>query len=170
MSPPLHLQKMNLVLQKLPAWYCPDKYSFIFIGAKKNSGNEINSLIIDDLDKVKEEHPEFDGKAKALMSEQIHKQALDSVKHVHEENNRLKKLLSKKDKSEDDAKAERDILKKQVAKLQKEVEQLKSRRPGAKRGAKQRRTQDCGNEYAKTYNTGTSRRRRPLEVAQDKEN
>ena len=120
-----HLQHLRpFVLQKLPAWYSPDKYSFIFTGAKKNSGNEMNSLIIDDLDKVREEHPEFDGKATALMSEQIHKQALDSVKHVHEENKRLKKLLSKKDKSEDDAKAERDILKKQVAELQKEVKKL----------------------------------------------
>ena len=163
-------QLRPMVLQRFPAWYSPDKYSFVFTETRKNLGNEINSIIVDDLHKVKEEHSEFDGRAKALMSEQIHKQALDSVKHVHEENNRLKKLLSKKDKLEDDAKAERDTLKKQLAELQKEVEKLKSRRPGAKRGAKQRRTQDCGNEYAKTYITGTSRRRRPLEDAQDKEN
>jgi hypothetical protein len=47
---------MNLVLQKFPAWYSPDEYSFIFTLAQVNSGNEINSLIIDDLHKVKEEH------------------------------------------------------------------------------------------------------------------
>jgi hypothetical protein len=58
------------------------------------------------------------------MSEQIHKQALDTVKHVHEENSRLKRPLSKEDKVEDDAKAERDILKKHVAELQKEVKKL----------------------------------------------
>jgi hypothetical protein len=166
-----HLQHLRpFVLQKLPAWYSRDKYSFIFTGGKQNSGNEINSLIVDDLDKVKEEHPEFDGKAKALMSEQIHKQALDTVKHVQEKYNELKRSMDRKDKLYEESKTERDILKKQVAELQKEVEQLKSRRPGAKRGAKQRRTQDCGNEYAKTYITGTSRRRRPLEDAQDKEN
>eukprot|EP00889_Picochlorum_renovo_P005199 jgi/Picre1/32229/NNA_007575.t1 len=104
------------------------------------------------------------------MSEQIHKQALDSVKHVQEKYNELKRTMDRKDKLYEEGKTERDILKKQVAELQKEVEQLKSRRPGAKRGAKQRRTQDCGNEYAKTYITGTSRRRRPLEDAQGKEN
>ena len=58
------------------------------------------------------------------MSDPIHKQALDTVKHVQEKYNQLKKLLSKKDKLENDAKAERDILKKQVAELQKEVKKL----------------------------------------------
>lgn len=163
-------QLRPMVLQRLPGWYSPDKYSFLFTETRENLGNEINSIIVDDLHKVKEEHPEFDGRAKALMSEQIHKQALDSVKHVQEKYNELKRSMDRKDKLYEAAKTERDILKKQVAELQKEVEQLKSRRPGAKRGAKQRRTQDCGNEYAKTYITGTSRRRRPLEDAQDKEN
>jgi predicted RNase H-like nuclease (RuvC/YqgF family) len=91
------------------------------------------------------------------MSDPIHKQALDSVKHVQEKYNELKRTMDRKDKLYEEGKTERDILKKQVAELQKEVEQLKSRRPGAKRGAKQRRTQDCGNEYAKTYITGISR-------------
>eukprot|EP00889_Picochlorum_renovo_P004818 jgi/Picre1/31848/NNA_007197.t1 len=163
-------QLRPIVLQKLPGWYSPDKYSFLFTETRENLGNEINAIIVDDLHKVKEEHPEFDGRAKALMSEQIHKQALDRVKHVQEKYNELKRTMDRKDKLYEEGKAERDILKKQMAELQKEVEQLKSRRPGAKRGAKQRRTQECGNEYAKTYITGTSRRRRPLEDAQDKEN
>jgi hypothetical protein len=56
---------MNLVLQKLPALYIPDEYSFIFTATRKNCGNEINSLIVDDLQKLKEEHPEFDGKGQS---------------------------------------------------------------------------------------------------------
>ncbi|KAI8100237.1 hypothetical protein M9434_007198 [Picochlorum sp. BPE23] len=41
--------------------------------------------------------------------------------------------MDRKDKLYEEGKAERDILKKQLAELQKEVEQLRSRRPGAKR-------------------------------------
>ena len=156
------------VLQKLPAWYTQDEYSYIFTAPKKNSRNELNSIVVDNLHKIREEHPEFDGKAKAAMAQEIYKQALGSVKHVQEKYNELTRSMDKK--LYEDTKTERDTLKKQLAELQKEVEKLRSRHPGAKRGAKQRRTQDCGNEYAKTYLTGTSRRRRPLEDAQDKEN
>ncbi|KAI8100661.1 hypothetical protein M9434_005052 [Picochlorum sp. BPE23] len=41
--------------------------------------------------------------------------------------------MDRKDKLYEEGKTERDILKKQVAELQREVEQLRSRRPGAKR-------------------------------------
>ena len=86
------------VLQKLPAWYTPDEYSYIFTAPKKNSGNELNSIVVDDLHKIREEHPEFDGKAKAVMAEEIYKQALGSVKHVQEKYNELKRSMDKKEK------------------------------------------------------------------------
>mmetsp|Transcript_2929 Transcript_2929/g.5960 ORF Transcript_2929/g.5960 Transcript_2929/m.5960 type:complete len:106 (+) Transcript_2929:721-1038(+) len=75
---------------------------FFILYECSNVGNEINLIIVEDLHKFKVECPEFDGRAKALMSEQIHKQALDSVGHVHDEINDFKRLLSKKDKLDED--------------------------------------------------------------------
>eukprot|EP00889_Picochlorum_renovo_P008267 jgi/Picre1/35297/NNA_002759.t1 len=100
-----------------------------------------------------------DWKIKGDWSKAMHKDAMGSIA----------KLVNEKDELFAGVEVYRDeveTLTKTNDELRKRVRELEERRPGAKRGTKQRRTQAIGNEYAKEYKT----KRRPLEDVRPHDN
>ncbi|KAI8100246.1 hypothetical protein M9434_007207 [Picochlorum sp. BPE23] len=133
-------------------WYSPDKYSFVFQHTKPVYGNLLNSKVMDDLHSMVDKDADPDWKIKGDWSKAMHKDVMGSIA----------KLVNEKDKLFAEVEVYRDeveTLKKTNDELRKRIRELENRRPGAKRGIKQRRTQAMGNEYAKEYKT----KRRPLE-------
>eukprot|EP00889_Picochlorum_renovo_P006348 jgi/Picre1/33378/NNA_008702.t1 len=140
-------------------WYSPDKYSFVFQHTKPVYGNLLNSKVMDDLHSMVDRDADPDWKIKGDWSKAMHKDVMGSIA----------KLVNEKDKLFAEVEVYRDeveTLKKTNDELRKRIRELENRRPGAKRGIKQRRTQAMGNEYAKEYKI----KRRPLEEVRPHDN